>query len=306
MKIDEAIIHDATKFTQDTNGIFYKVTTKENNQDVVTFTTVPPTDSTKETYQGYVEGANPQVYTMYRANSGLEGAEFEVTGPDGKITTIVSNANGIATLSVAAAGEYTLKETKAPAGYQLSADAANNTVVVTANWLTATKTTTKKATTTTYKVLNETDYAADNTKQIGWIVADTNTAATGRFYEKDAFSALVSIGNYTDNENHGKWQYIPGELAMKRIFNGADQVVKFVYRAQLDKTITNSESSQQTITNPDPAKTPGGVVFTKAVLNSSVAELPSTGGMGTYLFTIAGIAIMGVAAFLLIVKRRRA
>ena len=40
--------------------------------------------------------------------------------------------------------------------------------------------------------------------------------------------------------------------------------------------------------------------------NTKMPVLPSTGGMGTYLFTIAGVAILGVAAFLLIVKRRRA
>ncbi len=39
--------------------------------------------------------------------------------------------------------------------------------------------------------------------------------------------------------------------------------------------------------------------------NTPISELPSTGGIGTYIFTIAGIAIMAIAAGLIIVSRKR-
>ncbi len=42
------------------------------------------------------------------------------------------------------------------------------------------------------------------------------------------------------------------------------------------------------------------------IKNVETPSLPSTGGMGTYLFTILGVALVGIAAFLLIFKRRTA
>ena len=42
------------------------------------------------------------------------------------------------------------------------------------------------------------------------------------------------------------------------------------------------------------------------VINNKGFTLPSTGGMGTYLFTIGGIVIMAGAAFALIAMKKRA
>ena len=42
-----------------------------------------------------------------------------------------------------------------------------------------------------------------------------------------------------------------------------------------------------------------------SIPNTPLSSLPSTGGMGTYLFTIVGIAIMAIAAGLFIVSRKR-
>ena len=41
------------------------------------------------------------------------------------------------------------------------------------------------------------------------------------------------------------------------------------------------------------------------IINTKLSTLPSTGGMGTYVFTIVGVVIMAGAAGLLIAKRRR-
>lgn len=40
--------------------------------------------------------------------------------------------------------------------------------------------------------------------------------------------------------------------------------------------------------------------------NSKNPGLPSTGGMGTYIFTVVGVALLAVACFMLIFKRRKA
>ena len=44
---------------------------------------------------------------------------------------------------------------------------------------------------------------------------------------------------------------------------------------------------------------------TSVFKNTTIGELPSTGGMGTYLFTIVGVFIMAVAAGMLIFRRKR-
>ena len=50
---------------------------------------------------------------------------------------------------------------------------------------------------------------------------------------------------------------------------------------------------------------PAGYAY-ESKINTKVPALPSTGGMGTYIFTIAGVAILAIASAMLIVKRRKA
>lgn len=57
-----------------------------------------------------------------------------------------------------------------------------------------------------------------------------------------------------------------------------------------DKVITNIESTSQTT----------------YIKNTTLKKLPSTGGIGTYIFTIIGVALMVIAALLYIRRRRQA
>ena len=57
-----------------------------------------------------------------------------------------------------------------------------------------------------------------------------------------------------------------------------------------------------TVTDEDDGETR----FTFTIKNNKGFSLPSTGGMGTYLFTIGGIVIMAGAAFALIAMKKRA
>ncbi|MGC4018058.1 MAG: LPXTG cell wall anchor domain-containing protein [Muricomes sp.] len=41
------------------------------------------------------------------------------------------------------------------------------------------------------------------------------------------------------------------------------------------------------------------------IVNTKLSELPSTGGIGTYIFTIGGIVLMGAAAGFYFLSRRR-
>ena len=46
-------------------------------------------------------------------------------------------------------------------------------------------------------------------------------------------------------------------------------------------------------------------IHTETIINKKGIELPTTGGMGTVLFSIAGFALMAGAAFVLLKGRRK-
>lgn len=57
----------------------------------------------------------------------LAGAEFELTGPDGSVTTVTTGADGSLSVAPLAWGAYTVTETKAPDGYRLGAQPYSKT-----------------------------------------------------------------------------------------------------------------------------------------------------------------------------------
>lgn len=60
------------------------------------------------------------------------------------------------------------------------------------------------------------------------------------------------------------------------------------------------------LNNEEPKTIENGGIITINVRNNKGFNLPATGGMGTYLFTIGGIVIMAGAAFALIAMKKRA
>lgn len=87
--------------------------------------------------------------------------------------------------------------------------------------------------------------------------------------------------------------------------------IKVDYATETETTITKDENGNvtnvttvknQTITGGD-TESPG--TFTVTVKNYTGFDLPTTGGMGTVLFSIAGFALMAGAAFVLLKGRRK-
>ncbi len=154
--------------------------------------------------------------TGEKVNEPLEGATFTLTNKaTGEVYTATSDSNGQLNFKGLDAGEYTLKETKAPQGYSL------------------------------------------NKKEIPVVISAQ--------YNEDG-----TLNNYSVT--------VDGEATS-------------TYTASYtgDGTIENITINKQDTLIP----------------NTPLSSLPSTGGMGTYLFTIAGIAIMAIAAGLFLVSRKR-
>lgn len=72
--------------------------------------------------------------------------------------------------------------------------------------------------------------------------------------------------------------------------------------AYVEEMTTTSEANETTIDNPN---VNGTVELGDAIPNTKLASLPSTGGIGTTIFTIGGCAIMIIAAALFFASRRK-
>lgn len=67
-----------------------------------------------------------------------------------------------------------------------------------------------------------------------------------------------------------------------------------------------SETRQTTTVDEGEAKGNGTAVLPTDISNTKVSELPSTGGMGTTLFVVGGVAVMALAVVLIAANKRRA
>ena len=166
---------------------------------------------------------------------------------------MTTNENGLATSKKVEAGTYTFKEIKAPEGYSLP-DSEHDTVTVTANWTSCTKT----------KMSSDylQSYATEDngTDPVGWIL-------NGVFYAVK-----------------------PSDDAQPAYATGDAK--------------TSESLTVETIQN-DNAVAGAGANYIE-MPNTKTPNLPSTGGMGTYIFTIVGVAVVAIAAAMLIFRRKRA
>lgn len=188
------------------------------------------------------------------------------------IDTVTTDANGFAVSTRVGKGTYFIKELWAPEGYSLN----DNIYQMEASWATAT--TTVNGSVTNREYTTDIDEAArltseDAPKQVGWI--------------KD--SIFYDMSHYTT------------ETAEEA---GAQA-------AYIKSTSTSNTSSVTTITNEGTGTVTtlkdasGNVINGSAITNTKLTSLPSTGGIGTTIFTIGGCAIMIIAAGLYFASRRK-
>jgi len=111
---------------------------------------------------------------------------------------------------------------------------------------------------------------------------------------------------YSINSKVYKVQFVPtynadGTMASYKVLIDGTEVVNYTYTAAKDTTpATVAAVYSSTKKTADGAT----VIQTTEIRNTQLSNLPSTGGMGTYLFTIIGVAVMALAAFMFIQNRR--
>ena len=82
-------------------------------------------------------------------------------------------------------------------------------------------------------------------------------------------------------------------------------VIKTAENGQCEKCGAKLLTASATVNGKDVTMTDGNAIVPLTVINNPGFDLPKTGGYGTWMFTIGGVALLGVAAFIVIRSRRQ-
>ena len=81
-------------------------------------------------------------------------------------------------------------------------------------------------------------------------------------------------------------------------------VIKTAENGQCEKCGTKLLTASATVNGKDAGMTDGNAIVPLTVVNNPGFDLPKTGGYGTWMFTIGGVALLGAAAFIVIRSRK--
>lgn len=151
---------------------------------------------------------------------------------------------------------------------------------------------------------------AKGTYYVKELVAPTGYSLSDKVYTVEAqwTSAITTIDgsvtrtSYTTESNGTDGKQV-GWILNNKFYNLNNKPSEDAKPAYVKSTNTATSTSVSTSTNNG-----AGTVATlvnKAVPNTQMSQLPSTGGMGTYLFTIVGVVLMTCAAGAFFVSRRK-
>ena len=82
-------------------------------------------------------------------------------------------------------------------------------------------------------------------------------------------------------------------------------VIKTAESGQCEKCGAKLLTASATVNGKDVTMTDGNAIVPLTVVNNPGFDLPKTGGYGTWMFTIGGVALLGVAAFIVVKSRKR-
>ena len=81
-------------------------------------------------------------------------------------------------------------------------------------------------------------------------------------------------------------------------------VIKTAENGQCEKCGAKLLTASATVNGKDASMTDGNAIVPLTVVNNPGFDLPKTGGYGTWMFTVGGVALLGAAAFIVIRSRK--
>ena len=86
--------------------------------------------------------------------------------------------------------------------------------------------------------------------------------------------------------------------------NAIELVIKTSENGQCEECGAKLLTASATVNGKDATMTDGNAIVPLTVINNPGFDLPKTGGYGTWMFTIGGVALLGAAAFIVIRSRK--
>ena len=81
-------------------------------------------------------------------------------------------------------------------------------------------------------------------------------------------------------------------------------VIKTSENGQCEKCGVKLRTASATVNGKNVTMTDGNAIVPLTVINNPGFDLPKTGGYGTWMFTVGGVALLGAAAFIVIRSRK--
>ena len=82
-------------------------------------------------------------------------------------------------------------------------------------------------------------------------------------------------------------------------------IIKTAESGQCEKCGAKLLTANATVNGKDVTMTDGNAIVPMTVINNPGFDLPKTGGYGTWMFTIGGVALLGAAAFIVVKSRKQ-
>ena len=82
-------------------------------------------------------------------------------------------------------------------------------------------------------------------------------------------------------------------------------VIKTSENGQCEKCGSKLLTASAIVNGKDVTMTEGNAIVPLTVVNNPGFDLPKTGGYGTWMFTVGGVALLGAAAFIVVKSRKR-
>lgn len=221
------------------------------------------------------------------------------------VDIVKTNSEGLGYSNQISKGSYYLKEITPPDGYSLNETVYGPYAV---DYSTATTKTTKATTTVEYT--SDETQAMEGTGQVGWLVDN-------KFFAEEP--ANVTYVTYTASGTpigylaaDGTFSAEAGEGLTAVYAATADaydqilwQVMNGYYVAQPAYIKTMGQTAASTTQDTVEGAGSGVKDIGVDIPNTRLSALPSTGGAGTYILTVSGVAVFGVAVYLMFRGNKR-
>ncbi len=255
-----------------------------------TFTPGPDQPTPGEGYGQIEDTETVYTYGIYihktasDTGASLAGAVFDLYAGTNKIAQMTTDDRGYAVFNGIAAGTYTLKETKAPMGYKLASDVQ---IVLNASSATSKVQTQRQENTTEWN--------------------GTTTTTAWRYYSNPFF---VGQGQAQNRSGQYLWvvDKVNNPLQHSGMIATATQDASSVpagyvpaYEDPESKTVyVVTNNTAPVVDSAGAGYYPANIVDVKGI------DLPTTGGIGTYIFYALGAGLVIAAAAFLVKKRKGA